>query len=315
MSKKVSDFGDAIEIAHQEFIPPFQALQNALQNREKGEQIQAKIDVLHPKAVRFFNLFERLLNECDLNNEEDKQEQINASINVANTLADYWRLLHVSIHSQKKYKINNPIVSQNAYTGIQRFIRINAPKNVPALRKKFIEAEIPTHGFDAEKKNEDMTDKNGSEKTETPSNWAKIYQFFTNKGVLVAVVIVVIFIGGLALFLFKDKIWQKIDKSSGLPSQETQNTQKVTISGQLIDKKTDKAITNVTVFLEDEPFIKNEKIIEGLFVLEDISLPSNKIVTLMIQDKTGKNKKAKMLDLTNKSIKELRIELGLIYIE
>ena len=72
----------------------------------------------------------------------------------------------------------------------------------------------------------------------------------------------------------------------------------VTIVGKLIGRTSHKPLANVSVSEEHNPIISDENINEGLYILENIVVPENKIISLKVTYTDGTVESVKDIDVS-----------------
>jgi len=157
----ISIFEDAIEKAKNDF---YIELKNFLKlindNTNDSTLIQKGINELHSKAISYFNLFERSINEYGLpfyeQNTNIKNSKLDDAINLSNSIQKYWTVLK-KIKSKTGIIIPRP--SERAYCSIQMFIQKFEPKKAKELENIFKAANLPIEGFTTNRKHIDMTNK------------------------------------------------------------------------------------------------------------------------------------------------------------
>jgi hypothetical protein len=152
----ITDFETEIENLKQEFLSSLPALAMKMKECEKTKpptsnaikELTEEIQVVHPKAVKYFNKFERSLDEYDLpyfrlnrNTVNRKKED---AIVVADLIIGFWELIH---SATEKYGAQAIFPSNESYGSIQRFIKEHRPDKTNELEKKFMAQNIPTTGF------------------------------------------------------------------------------------------------------------------------------------------------------------------------
>ena len=159
--KNIPEFEDAILKAKEDFFDEFKLMLALVRKKDSGKnQIQDRLTELHSKAVKFFNLFSRSLNEYGIenfkHNENIRNSKIDDAINISNTILKYWKLIN---SLKEKYQILPPKPSERAYSSIQLFIKTFDKEAAKKLNPKFEELQLPTHGFKSTKIFIDMTKK------------------------------------------------------------------------------------------------------------------------------------------------------------
>jgi len=117
---------------------------------------------------------------------------------------------------------------------------------------------------------------------------------------------------GLIAFWTKlfPKIWQQIIAGIGLilsiigvlffikPTLFEKIPEKVTITGKLIGQPSKIPLSNVTIFLETNPFNCDETVdVDGIYILENVTVPKNRLISLVVKYPDGTTMPIKDIDL------------------
>jgi hypothetical protein len=127
------------------------SLRKVLKNSNKNKQ--KLLDEMHSAGVKYFNAFERTLDEYSLEviqlSEDVINRKIEDTINIIDSICNHWRVV-------KEYSAKNNLIppppSPTIYASIQRVIKRFNPSSITAIKAKFIEVGLPTYGFDDKKK-------------------------------------------------------------------------------------------------------------------------------------------------------------------
>lgn len=310
MTKLIPDFEDAIYLAKEDFFNSFNKTLISVTNIEEERIIQEGLNEFHSKAIKFFNLFERSINEYGLDhfnlNDDIRIRKVEDAINIANAIADYWELLNNKIPTIKKYSLITPIIPKKAYGSLQRFLNTYAHAEVSELRKRFKEAKIPTDGFDSKDKHKSMS-------TDLTQNFF-LEMLKNHKVTLIGLIVILL---GL-IFSFKDSISTYISGSSVDEKEQVDSNKRVTLVGNLIYEKSRNPLDGVTVYIETQSSLRDIKISNGNFTLTGVLLPPNGMITIMIEDRYNKVDKTRPIDLNNKlkyPINNGIIDLGTEYVD
>ncbi|PDZ24604.1 hypothetical protein [Bacillus cereus] len=136
-------------------------MRKLLQNGTKSKNNQKLLDDFHNAGVKYFNAFERTLDEYSLDeislSDDIVNRKIEDTINIIDTICTHWKCVK---KFAEKYKLVSPSPSPTIYASIQRVIKKFDPNNVGEIRIKFKNAGLPTYGFDDKKKHSGWKKKN-----------------------------------------------------------------------------------------------------------------------------------------------------------
>lgn len=156
-----------------------------LKDSEKRKNKQKLLNDTHASAVKYFNAFERTLDEYSLDEIEISADVINRkiedTINIIDVICKHWEVI---LRFSEKYNLVAPKPSSTAYASIQRVIKRFDKKSVKTLKNKFVESGLPVYGFEDKKKH---------------SGWVK-NKFIINTQIIIGIILLVI-AGGL-IFVF-----------------------------------------------------------------------------------------------------------------
>lgn len=144
-----------INEAKSEYYSEMQKITNSLNSTETLPDTNARnlLTNWHKKAVNFFNLFERSIDEYGIQdfklNEDTKNRKIEDCLDLIPRIIKHWQLVKAF---SSKYKLTCPVPSDHAYASIQRLIKTFCPDKVEELKEKFMSEQLPTTGFDSKKK-------------------------------------------------------------------------------------------------------------------------------------------------------------------
>lgn len=148
-SQTITEFENLIEVERKKYYDCLNDTLELLQGFPNQTQVLNQISLLHNSGVTFFNLFERSIDEYGLSyfelNIDTKNRKIEDAINIVDTIIYHWTTLRMIAN---KFSVLCPTVSQISYSSIQRLVKHFEPNKVTELKKKFMEAELPTKGFD-----------------------------------------------------------------------------------------------------------------------------------------------------------------------
>lgn len=113
------------------------------------ESPQDEMMRFHKSATTFFNFFERTLDEEGLPeniiNSETATRKVEDTINIVTPIISHWEIIKTFC---VKFNLSCPEPSETAYASIQRVIKSYKPEKAQEIRTKFVNAKLPTYGFD-----------------------------------------------------------------------------------------------------------------------------------------------------------------------
>ncbi|MHA1381760.1 MAG: hypothetical protein ACTSRG_25605 [Candidatus Helarchaeota archaeon] len=122
----------------------FESLRSEV-NISNPDQLLSKV---HTSAVRYFNAFERTLDEYTLPSteitKEIKTRKAEDTLNMTDTILQYWGMIK---RFCLKYDLNTLKPSATAYASIQRVLKHFYPDKILELKTKFLDVDLPITGF------------------------------------------------------------------------------------------------------------------------------------------------------------------------
>lgn len=149
----ITEFENSLEVKRTNYISCLQGIFLLLNDNPSEDVVQNKMTLLHSKGVDFFNFFERSIDEYGLSyfelNKDTKNRKIEDAENIIDVILNHWKTLKMI---SEKYNLTCPTPSSGSYSSIQRLLRHFQPEKSNEHKKKFMDANLPTNGFDSKAK-------------------------------------------------------------------------------------------------------------------------------------------------------------------
>jgi hypothetical protein len=139
---------DELETLKADYAIQMQAIVQGLSNI--GDCVPSALcNAFHGAGVKFFNAFDRSVDEYSLPEFQITQDIINRkgedALNIVDTIIGHWKVLRGFC---TKYSLVVPTPSQTSYASLQRVIKRFFPAKVSETADKFEKAGLPVHGFE-----------------------------------------------------------------------------------------------------------------------------------------------------------------------
>lgn len=152
---------DNLELLREDYLIAFDSFVKDFKTGNIQSPRQA-MNLVHQKGVKFFNRFERTVDEFGLPgneiNDNTAIRKVEDAINIIEPIVTHWTILRLFC---KQNNIEPPISSENSYASIQRLIKTYKKDKVKELKLKFMTADLPTEGFDSKDKHSGWRPKKG----------------------------------------------------------------------------------------------------------------------------------------------------------
>lgn len=152
---------DRLEQLQESYREQLAALRGHIAHAPEEEAGQCLEDA-HAAGVRWFNAFERTLDEYSMPGLELSQDMIvrkaEDAVGIVTVIINHWSTVRAVC---AKYGIAPPVPSETAYASIQRVIKRFEPDDkVESMKERFREAGLPVSGFESKTKHSGWNKKN-----------------------------------------------------------------------------------------------------------------------------------------------------------